>query len=379
MGSFNESCAISNLPILWKDKIRQFFLVENSSPSINGRGIYVDDKWFVRTPSLKGTYDDYGRCELEPTNVIDSIVRLFDEEVYELPFGFNQYHDVDVTKNKGLDHYFNAAQEGRLQLPNYFYREEKHPERFPTWKKIHDILRNLGFPIQLDSLEKVGQEGYNAQQLVPGVVCLSYVNINHSLGQRNLKLFEAQEILQDIYYCKIFEERNERVLLIYPKDTERSIEELFDKEKAIQHLKNPEYDRRQRSKLLRVCSVMVREDVWQSLCKIENELTIKERINKTKKHLNSSIFDPESGWSSRVLETSVITHIKKEENEEARDEMIQSYAELLHIQDIMFRTNRCWYVPTLGRQDSEWDLQLSVFSAFSKIARKEKKLMDEEY
>jgi hypothetical protein len=65
LGSWNESCGITQLPINSGDKIRAFILVDNTyKGKVRGGGNYYPyDEWMPLGISVPGTYDDYGGME----------------------------------------------------------------------------------------------------------------------------------------------------------------------------------------------------------------------------------------------------------------------------------------------------------------------------
>jgi hypothetical protein len=60
MGSWNETCAISNLPIQCGEKVRAFFLTNGSSK-------------FPRTMAVTGEYADYGNVDLDKRNPVNKL------------------------------------------------------------------------------------------------------------------------------------------------------------------------------------------------------------------------------------------------------------------------------------------------------------------
>lgn len=60
MGSWNATCALSNLPILSGDPCVFLILTRNPYNDGSEQGNYHNAFWFVRSVPLFGTYDDYG-------------------------------------------------------------------------------------------------------------------------------------------------------------------------------------------------------------------------------------------------------------------------------------------------------------------------------
>ena len=79
MGSWNETCALSHLPIHAGDQVMWLMLTEGRyihDSEYGGRtaGFYPDTFWVPRNLPLIGTYDDYGRIEDEETGILQSMV-----------------------------------------------------------------------------------------------------------------------------------------------------------------------------------------------------------------------------------------------------------------------------------------------------------------
>lgn len=76
MGSFNVTCALTNLPIEYGEEVKLTFLVENTSKSLSASALY---KLFIPT-FLDATYDDYGRFEFHDENVSNEVLKFFQDE-----------------------------------------------------------------------------------------------------------------------------------------------------------------------------------------------------------------------------------------------------------------------------------------------------------
>ena len=74
MGSFNVSCSVSDLPIMWNEKVKYGFIVETPHyDQIRSCGKYK----FLLPFLIDGKYDDYGRCV--PKNISDETRHKIDE------------------------------------------------------------------------------------------------------------------------------------------------------------------------------------------------------------------------------------------------------------------------------------------------------------
>lgn len=64
MGCWNETCGISNLPILAGEKIRVFLLARGRADSWKHGGThYIDDLWMPLSMGIRAKYNDYGGVE----------------------------------------------------------------------------------------------------------------------------------------------------------------------------------------------------------------------------------------------------------------------------------------------------------------------------
>jgi hypothetical protein len=103
MGSWDETCFVSNLPIGCGDKVRYWLITRNPYAGVSATGgCYSNDQWFPRSPALQGTYADYGNINYTgPQEYMDFILKQFDDDLIELEEGDNRFHE-QATK-KGMD------------------------------------------------------------------------------------------------------------------------------------------------------------------------------------------------------------------------------------------------------------------------------------
>ncbi len=394
MGSFNETCALSNLNISYKTPVRLLFLTQNpyvvSDQHEGHRGCYHYDQWFVRTPPIKATYADYGQCDFQENPITDLIDKCFQKDVIERPFGFNQYHSCDVTKTKGIYHFLQAAWQGRLLVEDRVFEElnpnEIVPEKWPTWQKVHAILKQAKLQLQLESTKSEGCPGYNAQPVIPGVVCVTF----NSYGNNIDKLKEAAEVLSKTFACKIIykfkDKPNDPCLMVVPKGAFKNPDLLHDKASTVETITtHPELEHECRR--LPVLAVMVREDVWQAYCCVGGEETVESilesfhkvynGINKeddiiSKYHLTISEMSFREMLVFIPFQTTPSTHLVSAGKDfSAKDELLLGCAELSRVEYVMARTHQPWYIPPLGGQDGEWKLKTELLSKIRAISQKE--------
>ena len=396
MGSFNEVCALSGINIGVGTKVKQLFLTQN--PYRDGRGCYPTNQWFVRTPPISGVYDDYGQVAFNEGPITNLICEVFQDDVVEKPFGFNQYHDPDVTKTKGIHHFLNCAWEGRLFVKDDFRcHHRKLPDSFPTWQKIHDIIRKNKLPVQSDSERNEGCEGYNSQPIYPGIVCVHF----NSYDNTTKKMKKLQKILEQTYDCKLvyqFEDRkDDACIIVAPKGAFKNPALLFDAEFVEHKLKeHPETSRHyDAGRQLQVLAVMIREDVWQAYCNVnadasrmfhvEEPSTVQPIFDKLKticakyKKLEESDelwriseLDFRQVLTDLPLATVPKTHIIKAlQKDFPMDDILQGCAELARVEYVMGWLHHSWYIPQLGGQDGSWELRTDLFKKLTAVCQKE--------
>jgi hypothetical protein len=430
MGSFNENCALSNLAIGYGDKVKFLFLTQNpyvqSDQRIFQRGCYLYDQWFVRTPPMSGKYDDYGRAEIKPSPLLDLVVKKFQDDVVVKPYGFNQCHAVPVMLGKPFDHYVEAAWEGRLEVQDHCTRPRSDgPAHWPTWEKVHHLLKKAGLLIHMeidrstvpnedsedeDKMEKLDEQrdGFNAQPVKPGVVCLTFVSYNHTLELKKLRA--AEKVLSQTYDCKLAyhipDRKYEPALIVSPKGALKDPSLLFDAAEAKRAVKEyPEKHGNYRK--LPVAMVVVRDDVWKAYTSMKikswrdkepltvgafyeklKKITTKERRMQDslggKKDLPEDILDDlpylsdlsfREVLNSIPYQTMPHSHIMSaaEDKEFPLDQVLQPCAELAIVEHVMAHRHQSRSLPSLGSQDDNWDIQKKILKKLVAIAEKEDK------
>jgi hypothetical protein len=387
MGSFNETCALSNLNIPRGTRVRLLFLTQgpyvSSDEHETQRGICHNDLWFARTPPLKGEYSNYGQVELDESPLVKLVADVFSHDIVERPYGFNQYHAHPVLKNQDLEHYLTAARQGRLLVQDGYNKPRPVPEHYPTWQRIFAIFKEAALPLQHED-----SEGYNAVPVMPGVVAIDY----NSYGDLTEYFKKAKEVLSPHYDCRFvvkFNDRPEGCLLVTPKGAFENPALLVDAESINQILNtHPEIACHQCSRQLSVLAVMVREDVWQAFCDIivssyDGDITkeyyqenLLKTYHKLLKKQDSPLFefsDFRDVLMNIPFQTMIGTHIKhaiKNKYEDTED-LLTVCAEIAQIETIMSFLHRPWYIPPLGGQDSQWKLHTELLGKFYDISKQE--------
>jgi hypothetical protein len=407
MGSFNETCALSGLNIPNQTPIRLFFLVQNPYVSCDEheaqRGCYHHDNWFVRTPPIKGKYDDYGQAAFKEGPITDLISKCFDLDVLERPYGFNQYHASSVTKGNGIRHYLQAAWQGRLLVEDYYSLGVNKPlPGWPTWQEVHSLFSKAA--LKLQSKTKDGERGYNAQPVIPGVVCVTY----QSYSDTSKHLKKAEAVLSEHYDCRFvkkFKDRDDQCLIVTAKGAFDNLALLMDEGSIRSALTVHPQINRSRYRALSVLAVMVREDVWRAYCNVAiskvyvsrgRPTTVKGILEVlTKKYNELKSADPSEAMGlifggmafDNILqrlpsETMLPKHLMmalEDKEFKAKAELLRSCAEMARVEYIMAVLHQAWSIPCLGGQDPNWALQTRLRSDILAISQKQLDLERAEY
>jgi len=122
MGSWCETCGITQLPINYGDKIRVFALVGKDRQMKGGGCCYSDDIWSPIGPAIQGTYDDYGGVE----NIVDNEeARLVLARLKKgwLPFESTR-EKVTPLVDMALEEAFHWIERGEAKLKEPLRKEE---------------------------------------------------------------------------------------------------------------------------------------------------------------------------------------------------------------------------------------------------------------
>jgi hypothetical protein len=429
MGSFNEVCALSGFTITPGDPVRLLFLTQNPYVKCDEReaqrGCYHYDQWFVRTPPIKGEYADYGRCDFKEGELTKLISDLFDDDVVERPFGFNQYHAGPVLKGRGIHQYIEAAWQGRLNVrDDGGASAPKVPDKFPTWQKIHQLLKDAKgrtkFPLQC---EVENGEGYNASDVIPGVVCVNF----NKYGDNSERLNKVKKLLDKTYESKlVYKKYGDRdpvdpvLIVTVPGAFDNPHILVVDDDNVTNNIKqaltvHPEMCR-DRNRILPVLAVMIREDVWQTYCNLEYKPSYGSKIpsveslfekttktfEKTKEEMaviaskleNVMESNPELAKAQQELkylinqhrydssireifmeipfQTMMIKHLAKatfDPNFENKEELARDCCELARIEMVMSWLHQSWSIPSTGGQEPSWKLRTKLLENLATLSK----------
>ena len=95
MGSWKETCMMSNLPIHCGDEVAAFVLRPTYNVDEEGTVCYADDRYAPVGFPVRGKYDDYG-CVEQITNA-EMHDTLFRQNQYYIKTGTDAYGDTDTT------------------------------------------------------------------------------------------------------------------------------------------------------------------------------------------------------------------------------------------------------------------------------------------
>lgn len=404
MGSFNETCALSRFQIGYGDEVRYLFLTANPYKNDEGagmgvkRGCYITDQWFARTPTIKGTYDSYGSIEFEENITTDLIAKMFDAEVVERPFGFNQYHEHNVTAGLGIKHYIEAAYQGRLLIdPNRncrFGDVENKPSKeiYPSWRDVKKTLEDN----KLKVMDKRDDKAYKVVPIIPGVVCVGY----NDYGNNTKPMLKARKILEKHYDCQATSSPNELgSIYVTRKGATENPAVLYDVD-LFNNTINSMMSRHKETHLP-VCGVMIREDVWQMFINQKRttwdnkKIGIKyfqDEINKGYKRLKDILKKEESELKDRLARFAIgelimdlgrstpgmtvpsshlgyaLRNLDKYSERQIND-LIQNIAEINMIDYHRETLKYDYYLPSLGHQEMGWRDHIKALEGLLAIAK----------
>lgn len=115
MGCFNYRCAISGLPIRYRDEVRFMLVTQNPVPQDYHSD--TDTYWKPRTIPIHAYYNDYGAIEdIEEGLGFDLMMEGLRKDVVARDVGENEYHDVPVQPDMAFEEMMRALWEERVQV-----------------------------------------------------------------------------------------------------------------------------------------------------------------------------------------------------------------------------------------------------------------------
>lgn len=176
MCSFNATCIVSHLPIEAGEPVRYLAFTNNKyDDEAEGHVCYVNGRWGIRTPPLRGEYDDYGSVENfdEKSLVTRVFFEAFNRDTVEVGIGDNSCHDVAVRHGMSNDEWLEALWEGRIKITDKVWKRtpEEEKERYepgdgyPSIRKLEKIITDEGFKLSKGS----GGGGFAVDEFIPSL------------------------------------------------------------------------------------------------------------------------------------------------------------------------------------------------------------------
>lgn len=117
MGSFNDTCLISGLPIKYGQEVVTLLIQPKPGGLSRGWSCYSNDYADVAPLPFYGKYNDYGSVEECHGPAMDLLVEEVRENLIEKELGKNPSHDVAVSrKDLDMEKMLEAMWEGRLEV-----------------------------------------------------------------------------------------------------------------------------------------------------------------------------------------------------------------------------------------------------------------------
>lgn len=183
MGSWYKTCGISNLYITGYEKVLVFVLEQKASQYEKS---YTTSFFRPVLLPFYSTYADYGEGKDSHGIGYQYIMNALKEQLIEMPLGENQYHDIEVSREKWNEQlFFDSIHESRLKIKANMYGDESLIDFVMIRKDIVDyILKNW------KQTDYVGGEAHYISYYFDDILAdlPEYINIVH---QEVIKLSDA--------------------------------------------------------------------------------------------------------------------------------------------------------------------------------------------
>lgn len=149
MGSFNQVCMLSGLPITYEDPVRALLVSEHYRATLGKATCDYSSKYLPRTFPIRGIYNDYGRLDEIKDDVFKRLwVQGLHTDMFELSVGKNPCHDIAVTRDMDFDQLWEAIWEERLIVPGHwsYGKENRTSIQSPSVAEPEDLpfgIRNV--------------------------------------------------------------------------------------------------------------------------------------------------------------------------------------------------------------------------------------------
>lgn len=129
MGSFNESCMISGMPIGYKTKVRMVLIKKSPHNEGTGIGCYPSWLWSPVSVPIRGEYDDYGSMDPHPEDMdmLELSLVALNRHLHPVELGANQYHDIAVSDISTWRTAQDGLRAGRILIKNRYSASPPSP------------------------------------------------------------------------------------------------------------------------------------------------------------------------------------------------------------------------------------------------------------
>lgn len=126
MGSWNHTCALTNLPVFSGEPVYVLMLLEGARyDQYKGHHCYPNCYYHPLPIFFEGDYNDYGGVENCKGDYLPFLLEKIKDKLIEFDLGENKYHDVPVKKdNFDVNQLFEADHESRLYTETHDFDKE---------------------------------------------------------------------------------------------------------------------------------------------------------------------------------------------------------------------------------------------------------------
>ena len=159
MGCFNVTCAITNLPIQYGEKVQLFILRYVGLGNDGGGSCYSADIWSPICDPIEGTYNDYGNIE----NIIINDITKKLLNILKSNFKLNEaglerakYYDLstDVSKYKLEDYLMAIERDFALEFDDFSNKWLPLGHMFVLDEVYQEIIAKTSFSAFMDNTRR---------------------------------------------------------------------------------------------------------------------------------------------------------------------------------------------------------------------------------
>lgn len=139
MGCWNQTCALTNLPILNGDDVYTFILIQ--TPNARTSLCHPTAFWEPMPLFFEGKYNDYGSVDNCNGLMIPTITDFIKNNLIEFEVGENSCHDIAVSKDGfDLNKLFETEHKDRLYITNPIFGGKQSVKHIEIRKQVLDSL-----------------------------------------------------------------------------------------------------------------------------------------------------------------------------------------------------------------------------------------------